>query len=329
MSPPSGGINDPRYQESRKSRYSEDGNLKGGINESAKRGFSEKGVSHGWSFVTETLIDEDGHTSSMPFYTGVLAIVTAGTAVILVALAVLEHTGLNAGLDLISYLSRRHYVVQITGFFALIHAIVSHRVYQALGQRVCKRIHGMSHVVCLCLLVSGITIRVIAKNQDVDSANTHEPNLYTMHSFLAVCTLTVYLPTIIISFLIYRTKRSQTALNIFIEPHREIGKAILAAFTAVVSAGLQQLFTRGGNCMPTRKTTPNRNPAAVYSTLGAGCRLINGAGILIYLACILAALSVSLSVTRLGRVFELMDAADEKERHKKDHPDVPLDSFAI
>ena len=327
-----GQVDEARYPESepKKTSYSDNGNDGRERGESnAKQRLNGKAAPRCWSFVTETPVDEDGHTSSMPFYTGVLAIVTAGTAVILVALAVLEHTGLNAGLDLISYLSRRHYVVQITGFFALIHAIVSHRVYQGLGRKICKRIHGMSHVACLCLLVSGIAIRVIAKNQDVNSAGTYEPNLYTMHSFLAICSLTVYLPNIIISFFIYRTQRSHSALNIFIEPHREIGKAILAAFTAVVSAGLQQLFTRGGKCMPTRMTTPNTNPAAVYSTMGAGCRLINGAGILIYLACILAALSVSLSVTRLGRVFELMDAADEKERHKKDHPDVPLNSFAI
>ena len=141
--------------------------------------------------------------------------------------------------------------------------------------------------------------------------------------------MAVYLPNIVISFFIYKSKRSEKAFAIFIEPHREIGKAILAAFTAVVSAGIQQLFTRGGNCIPKREKTPNENPAAVYSSMGIGCRLINGAGILIYFACILAALTVSLSVTKLSNVFERMDEADEKERLRGHQPDVPLSSFAI
>ena len=202
----------------------------------------------------------DARKSPMPFYTGIAAVLNAGVAVILIlALAVLEGSGYNRGLTLGNPLSRTHYVIQISGYCTFIHAVLAHRVYQSFGRLFCKRIHAASHICCLILLCSGVIIRVVAKDRDAYAENTYEPNMYTLHSFLGACSLAVYLPNILLSLFVYRRSKSSYAFQIFIEPHREIGKAILTAFTAVVSAGVQQLFTRGGMCIPTRGS-PNSKP---------------------------------------------------------------------
>ena len=241
----------------------------------------------------------DARKSPMPFYTGIAAVLNAGVAVILIlALAVLEGSGYNRGLTLGNPLSRTHYVIQISGYCTFIHAVLAHRVYQSFGRLFCKRIHAASHICCLILLCSGVIIRVVAKDRDAYAENTYESNMYTLYCFLGACSLAVYL---LMSLFVYRRSRSSYIRfsNIYRASSRDRQSTVIAtAFAAVVSAGVQQLFTRGWMCILTRGP-PNSNPAAVYSTMGAGCRLVNGAGILIYLACILAALTVSLSVTKL------------------------------
>ena len=242
--------------------------------------------------------------SNLSFYAGIAAIFSAGLALILLSIAVLKRTGYRTGIDILNKESTYHYVTQMSGYFALVHAIVSHRVYHSLGRRIRVGIHAGSHICCMILLIAGIALRIVAKNTCPTSQGLYEPNLYTLHSFLALSTMAVYLPMIMFSIFVFRRIKTVKLFDMAVEPHSEVGKALLAVFTTVVTAGVQQLFTRGGGCVPPYTTTPDTNPASSYGGLAADCQLLNGAGMMVYIASVLAAMTVSISASNVSLVYE-------------------------
>lgn len=195
--------------------------------------------------------------------------------------------------------SKVHYVVQLSGFSSFLHAIIAHRIYEKFSFDFRRKIHIWSHVTCLVLLTAGIIVRAYAKNIDVTANGSYEPNLYTLHSFLAVAALCVYLFQMFVGASLgfggYFRKLHARIKQL----HREIGMFLLTAMTAVVTCGIQQLFYRTG-CQP-QTDTIDLNPAQTYLSLRADCQMLNGIGLLVYAASLLA--SLALSTAKIESLF--------------------------
>ena len=239
--------------------------------------------------------------TTAPRAVGLLAVVSALTAVVLLCLACYRY---NHGLYPQPTLSRHHYTINVTGYACFVHAIVAHRVYSH-AHRISTYIHVASHISGLSLLVTGITIKAIAKTIYPLPNGTYEYNLFTLHSMFGLATVMIIIfqlsgTTIVFEYLRKYVKSFSSAVQF----HREVGMFLLTALTAVVSTGIQQLFTLS-NCLPTIPMNhPNNNPASAYTALPTTCKLLNGAGLMVYVASFLAATAVSgFSLKKLSDIF--------------------------
>ena len=220
----------------------------------------------------------------------IFALGLAASAVVLINLAVFGEE-LSYGIIFKSYLSKCHYVTQICGYFCHLHAVVTYRVY-TFPHKTCRAIHIISHTLSLCLLIAGVVIRVTAKNQDAPK-DVYEPNLYTLHSYIAVGALTVFIYQFISTITVLFFAPEGSLLKSFIlVMHRDFGIFLLAGLTVAACCGVQQLFSRS-ECSPPSLNYPNLTPSDLYLDMPSGCRLLNGTGICVYAATLIAMLSIS------------------------------------
>jgi hypothetical protein len=235
----------------------------------------------------------DEHAISHSFFSwacGCAALSLMTISLILMGLAVFQSSD---GLDFKSYLSKCHYIIQLSGYFCMLHAVLSFRLYRSFfAFSVVMKIHIISHVLCLSLIISGVIVRVCAKNQDVKNG-TYEPNLYTIHSFMGIGAISAYLLQFSITIISENLPPSYKNIKKFLTSiHKESGIFILSAMTIVLSCGVQQLFSRS-QCSPHMLSSPDTSPTVSYATLGIGCKLLNGAGMLVYLSTLLATLAIA------------------------------------
>lgn len=228
------------------------------------------------------------------FRFAMLSLLCASVAVILIAMHCyqLAHDHSFAHL---------HHLLQLIGYLTFLHALLVHRLYVGFGLPIRKAVHVVSHLLCLSLLFTGISFQAYAKNTEKTANGKYESNLYTLHSFLAIGALAVYLFQLCLGACVgffkdlfhkYHTKIKQL--------HREIGLFLLTALTAVVTCGVQQLFYRKG-CPSQGMSESDLNPAESYTALSQSCQMLNCIGLLVYAASLLAALA--LSTAKVGSIF--------------------------
>jgi hypothetical protein len=186
-----------------------------------------------------------------------------------------------------------HHFLQILGYAFFINAVVTHRLYPfEISTR--KVIHVTSHILCLTTLTIGIIFMAISKNTVKLSNGQYEPNLYSLHSFLAIGALSVYLLQFACGILALRDgvlAEIQRRVSCF---HREIGIFLLTAMTVVASAGVQNSFNRR-QCMSPYVKNVDVNPYKTYLGIPPHCQVLNAIGLLIYASALMASLATSKS----------------------------------
>ena len=239
--------------------------------------------------------------TATPRAAGLMAVFSAVTAAVLICLACYHY---NRDLYPQVTLSRHHYAINISGYACFVHAIVAHRIYSH-EKHLSRFIHVGSHICGMSLVIAGIIIKAVAKTTYTLPNGSYEYNLFTLHSLIALATISIILIQLSGTKLGFEYLRKKLqAFTSFVQFHREVGMFLLTALTAVVSTGIQQLFTLS-NCLPlVNMTHPNTNPAATYGTLPTTCKLLNGAGFLVYVASFLAATAVSgFSLKKFSDIF--------------------------
>jgi hypothetical protein len=156
-----------------------------------------------------------------------------------------------------------------------------------------KIVHVVSHILCFASLTVGITYMAISKNSVKNSKGKYESNLYSLHSFLAVGALSLYLFQFVGGIVAFRGGVSSSLFRRMSGFHQEFGIFILTAMTVVVTAGIMNSFNRKG-CTYLTNSSPNLNPSSSYAHIRKDCQLLNAAGLLVYVA----AFSASLAITK-------------------------------
>jgi hypothetical protein len=231
---------------------------------------------------------------------GMVAMTAALTALLLIVLACFKY---DEGLLREMRDNRYHYSLNISGYVCFIHAVITYRSY-GFKFYIKRAIHATSHVCCICLISAGIGIKAYCHTYHRES-HPYKINLFSFHSFIATATMLIYvlqfLSVSIVSQYIF--KKPPHVLTLAKSMHRELGMFLMTALTAVVSAGIQQLFSLSA-CAPAPLTDPNTNPAATYGSMPLACQMINGAGLLIYVAALFATLCVS--GLRFGNMMQVL-----------------------
>jgi hypothetical protein len=186
-----------------------------------------------------------------------------------------------------------HHVCQLFGYFCFIHAILAHRLYHFSGYIIRKIVHITSHILCLASLTVGIVYMAVSKNSVKNSSGKYESNLYSLHSFLAIAGLCVYLFQFIGGIVAFRGGVSSSLFKRMSGFHREVGIFILTAMTMVVTSGIMNLFNRK-DCMAATSSHADKNPYSSYKHMRKDCQMLNAIGLLVYIA----AFSASLAITK-------------------------------
>jgi len=237
-------------------------------------------------------------TTPLQTATGWLAIITSTIAWIL---AVYWANGGKGAAQLLGpasvkgdYVLAWHVILMMTGFnFCTIYSVVAFRLL-SFGHFGNKIVHATFHFLSIWCFSFGLGAVVAWKNQTVgqSSPTGYSANLYSIHSFIGIATLIMfvmnYLGGIGILGLPYASEQVRA---LYVKYHRLFGRMFLIASTTAIISGIMDETGRL-DCEPV-VTHRNTDPASTYDHVYLGCKLANGAGILVLIASLCAFFTIS------------------------------------
>ena len=148
-----------------------------------------------------------------------------------------------------------------------------------------KRIHGVLHstaVICFSLGLYAVVTGNNSKESNLECV--YYPNLVSLHSWIGVITIALYSLNYIFGFLIFGTDIFSVAIKrMYLSHHASLGTLLVVLAGLAAETGIMELSTEAAKCgYPLDK--PDYNPALHYSELTPGCKLANGAGLMVLLA---------------------------------------------
>jgi len=171
-------------------------------------------------------------------------------------------------------------------------AITSFRT-TTLEKPVNKNLHVLLHTCCIVCI--GIGLRAVWKSHDDPDASSIGPtaNVYSLHSWIGITTITLYAQNYLLGFLTYLFPEMPIAIKKMYMPlHVVLGQATFACACAAMETGIveKQGFQGGCSYNPQGK---DENPAVNYQDIPYGCHLSNGIGVVILMTmlCMLVALN--------------------------------------
>lgn len=142
-----------------------------------------------------------------------------------------------------------------------------------------------------CLIFIGIGLSAIwtAKNQK------NEPNLTTLHSWIGLIAIIFVGQNYVLGAFHFFLNIFPSAHTFnYLPIHKSLGKITFAVGIVAICTGIQILtFGACGNYEVRGKDT---NPAEYYDQISDGCKLANGAGILVVIGLILILFGTSTSI---------------------------------
>lgn len=237
-------------------------------------------------------------TSSIGRFSAVLAICFAFVSMVLIAYWANNTDTTNrfaGGLDWGVNTFNWHPVLMISGMvFSFITAMMMYRVLP-LPKTIVKYVHAILHtatIVCICV---GIAAVVVSNNfTDKNSSNSFEPNLWSLHSLLGIIAICLYMQNYFIAALIFLPKVMEWTASValrkaYASAHSANGIITVIVVLAAVQTGLME---ESSGCQYT-VTDVSSNPAALYQYLTPGCKMLNGIGIVVLIAALLAVLVIT------------------------------------
>eukprot|EP01041_Mallomonas_annulata_P013399 gene13399-28413_t len=182
--------------------------------------------------------------------------------------------------------SNWHAVLMTTAFgFCLVQAILAYRLLP-FSHKVQKYIHGTSHAI-------GLTCAFIGISKIVNVRNTDPPfsNFASLHSWLGLTTLTLYVQNYVLGFLhFFLPIFSLEMKKLYLPNHKYLGFMTLVVAVITMEAGIIQRNGTGG--CDYKVSSVDTNPASHYLNIPAGCRLSSGLGIILVLILLLVGFAI-------------------------------------
>lgn len=144
-----------------------------------------------------------------------------------------------------------------------------------------KVVHVLFHTSALFCFSFGLNA-VVKSHNGQNAAGAYMPNLYSMHSWIGLGALCLYVQNYVLGFAYFVTRNFEGAKE-YLPSHLKLGLCALLMSMAAVISGISQLKP----CAYT-VTEPDTNPAAQYSNLTSGCKKMQGSGVCVALAVILS-----------------------------------------
>jgi cytochrome b-561 len=150
-----------------------------------------------------------------------------------------------------------------------------------------KTFHGIMHTFGVTCIVLGICAVTIGNNyKSKNDAGTYYPNLYSLHSFIGLGAIIVYFQNFF--FGVYHFLSSVQSVPVesrrsYMPFHVFLGFFAFVLSLLAVQTGIAQLT---GETCAYEVDEPDLNPASHYHLLSYGCKLANGAGIMVMLVAL-------------------------------------------
>jgi len=163
------------------------------------------------------------------------------------------------------------------GFFAT-QAMLSYRFFP-FGKRANKILHGVWHS-CAIIFISTGLVAVFKYHNYRNIAN-----LYSMHSWFGIATLTLFFSQYVLGFLVYFFPGAHPTTRKAILPvHICIGVFAYISGIFTIESGITEKNEFLGCSYSLNKT--DTDPAAYYMDIPAGCRVSGGLGLVLFFMCV-------------------------------------------
>lgn len=223
-------------------------------------------------------------------FAGMAGVLSAAAATGLVAIWMTgdnEDESYLGGVDFEELLFNWHPILMCSGLiFLFSSAIVSFRILP-VSKPSQKIIHATCHLLALVCISLGLTAVFVGNNnKDKNAEHTYYGNLSSLHSWLGLGAIVVYGQNYFLGFYhFFVSSVSKSSRQKYMPNHVFLG--ILAFVMSVLAAetGIMELATEFGCGYEVNH--PDTNPAENYKDLTEGCRVANGAGIMILVTMIL------------------------------------------
>ena len=170
--------------------------------------------------------------------------------------------------------------------FAL-SALLSYRVLP-FTKHFTKNLHGILHTCSIMCVIFGLTCVFVGNNyKSKNDYHVYYPNLFTLHSFLGLGAVLLYFQNYLLG--IYHFLSSLEAVTVearkeYMPMHIFLGTMSLILAFMTVETGIMELTTEL-QCYY-EVSEPDNNPASNYHLLKYGCKLANGAGVMVMLVAV-------------------------------------------
>jgi len=144
-----------------------------------------------------------------------------------------------------------------------------------------KVVHIVFHSTALFCFAFGLNA-VVKSHNGQNAAGTYMPNLYSLHSWVGLGALCLYVQNYVLGFAHFVTRHLDGAKQ-YLPSHLKLGLCALMMSTAAVVSGISQM--KPCNYVV---TSPDTNPASHYSDMSPGCKKLQGGGVCVVVAVILS-----------------------------------------
>lgn len=176
----------------------------------------------------------------------------------------------------------------VGGFiFCYTNSLVSFRI-MPYSKSITKPLHAAWHTATLvCVGLGLFAVFQSHNNPEKHAGGGYYANLYSLHSWLGIAAVTLYLQNYVLGFayFLFPSWASVQARKLYMPTHISLGTFTFAAGTMAVVTGIMEW--QAWNSCKYSVTEPDTNPALHYSLLSTGCRLSGGLGIVALLTCLL------------------------------------------
>jgi len=178
------------------------------------------------------------------------------------------------------------YSALILGCFS---AVLTYRLLP-ISKYIAKSIHGLIHTIAIiCIILGLVTVFMGNGSTKHNTGHSYYPNLFSLHSFLGIGTVLVYVTNYILGLVHFVPSLNLIPLEPrvnFMPYHVALGMFSIFAATIAVETGIMELATELGCTY--QRDGPDSNPVqGYYEKISLGCKLGNAVGVLVFVAVFL------------------------------------------
>jgi cytochrome b-561 len=177
-----------------------------------------------------------------------------------------------------------HPILMISGFgFCLPMGLMQYR-FPLFDHQINKYTHIIWYV--LAIILAGIGLKAVWKSHDDIESGGLKSNLYSLHSWIGICTLVLFSQNFILGFVHFLNPSLALRIKASYKPyHLFFGLCTFVSAIFAIETGIMEknTFTGCGYIV----TEVDSNPASNYELIPQGCRVSNWIGVTMLIVLIL------------------------------------------